>query len=117
MRFDKDESGLITMVIEGQIDAQIMRAALEQFLEMAEGLENGRLLALARDVHWPTGGALGVELVFLPRLFSALAKLDRIAVVSEEDWIRRVAEIEGHLLPHADVETFEDEAAARDWLA
>ena len=46
------------------------------------------------------------------------SKLDRIAVVSDTDWIRTAAEIEGKLIPGLDIRAFRatESDAAEAWL-
>lgn len=42
---------------------------------------------------------MAAELVHLPAMLGWLARLDRIAIVSDEDWIRTAARLESALLP------------------
>lgn len=62
--------------------------------------------------------AVTLELAHLPSLLKWVYGLDRIAIVSDDDWVRTAARLESALLPGVTYEVFaEDEAdAARAWV-
>ncbi|EDL49503.1 STAS/SEC14 domain-containing protein [Erythrobacter sp. SD-21] len=111
--------GRLDIELDGELDADIMRTALDELIAKSEGISNGRMLYRIGDFHMPTLGALAVELRRLPRLFGLLGKFEKCAVVSEASWIRKVAEIEGALLPGIEIRSFEPGQAdvAEEWLA
>ncbi|QPH53144.1 STAS/SEC14 domain-containing protein [Pontivivens ytuae] len=113
------EGGVVELTVTGRIDADSMRDGLNALWGALEPVESARLLLLYNDWELPTAGALAVEFGQLGRAFSILAKVDRAALVSNQDWLRRVAEIESALIPGLEIRTYvpEDEAAARAWLA
>ena len=109
----------IDVVLKGDLDAAIMRKALDELIARAEGISNGRMLYRIADFHLPTLGAIGVELSRLPKLFGLLGKFEKCAVVSEANWIRKAAEIEGALFPGIEIKSFEpgQEDVAEAWLS
>ena len=62
--------------------------------------------------------AVGEELVHIPALLKWLHSVDRIAVVSDEGWIRTAARFESLLIPGVTYQVYDEfEAeAARDWV-
>jgi len=115
----KPAANRVDIDIAGPIDADMMRAGLDDLIEKSEGVENGRMLYRIVDFEFPTLGAIGVEFVRLPKLFALLGKFDRCAVLSDIQWLGKAAEIEGALIPGLDIKAFDlDEAdAAEAWLA
>ncbi|MGJ8621708.1 MAG: STAS/SEC14 domain-containing protein [Yoonia sp.] len=109
----------LDITVQGQIDADQMKAGLDQLLQKAEGMQNATMLYRITDFSMPTMGALGVEMTQLPKLFGLLGKFSKCAVVSDTAWIRQAAEVEGALIPGLTIKGFEtantDNAAA--WLA
>lgn len=105
--------------LRGSLDADAMRAGLDEIIALSEGMRNGRMLYRITDFAMPTLGALGVEFQRLPKLFALVARFDRCAVVSDAAWLRRAAEIEGALIPGLKIKSFDlpDAAAAEAWLA
>lgn len=105
--------------LKGELDADIMRTALDELIAKSEGISHGRMLYRIGDFHMPTLGALAVELRRLPKLFGLLGKFEKCAVVSEAGWIRKAAEIEGVLFPGIEIRSFEPGQAdvAEEWLA
>jgi len=103
----------------GKLDSDAMKAALDQLVSAAEGIEHGRILYRIGSFDCPTFGALGVELKRLPELFRLIRKFDRVAVVADKTWVQKVGEIEGVLIPGLVIKGFDpdEEAAAEAWLA
>ena len=108
----------LDMVFSGKLDKEGMRACLDQLFTQAQGIEHGRMLIRVGDFQMPTAGALGVELSHLPQLFRLIRQFDRCAVVCAKDWIRKLSEIEGAVIPGLQVKSFapEQEAEAQAWL-
>lgn len=109
----------IDITLTGAIDADAMRAGLADLLAQAEGVEHGKMLYRIPDFEMPTLGAIMVELGQLPRLFGLLHRFDRCAVLSDIEWLRRAAEIEGAVLPGVTIKSFAMDAQteAEAWLA
>lgn len=109
----------VDIEFSGTLDAEAMRAALDDLFEKSEGVTNGRMLYRVTDFALPTLGAIGVELQRLPKLFGLLGKFDRCAVLSDTGWLRTTAEVEGALIPGLEIKSFELHEAeeAEAWLA
>lgn len=104
--------------INGSLDADTMRTALDDLIEKSENIQNGRMLYRITDFSLPTMGAFGVEMGRLPKLFGLLGKFDKCVVLSDSNWIRKAAVVEGALLPGIEIKSYElDEIdAAEAWL-
>lgn len=119
LKITKTASNRVDIELQGEIDTDDMRTALDDLIEKSEDVANGRLLYRITDFAMPTLGAIGVEFTRLPKLFGLLGKFDKCAVLSDAGWIKTAAEIEGALFPGIAIKSFElDESeAAEDWLS
>jgi len=102
----------------GKLDSNEMRAALDQLSQQSEGIEHGRMLYRIGEFEFPTLGAMAVELSRIPQLFRFVRRFDRMAVVADQEWVRRVSQIEGALIPGLTIKAFDSikEAEAEAWL-
>lgn len=107
----------VDLTISGKIDAAQMGEALDALIADAGSVHGGRMLYQIHDIDWPTFGALAVELSRLPDLLRLIGRFDRIALVADEDWIRKAGEWEGKLLPGVDIRAFHAIDDAEAWLA
>lgn len=109
----------VDIEFNGTLDAETMRAALDDLFAKSEDVVNGRMLYTITEISIPSLGAIGVELQRLPKLFGLLGKFDRCAVLSDASWLRTAAEIEGALFPGIEIKSFELQEAedAEAWLA
>jgi hypothetical protein len=119
LKITKSAANRVDIELDGTLDAETMRVALDDLIAKSEGIAKGRMLYTVTDFSLPTLGALGVELQRLPKLFALLGKFERCAVLSDTAWLRTAAEIEGAVIPGIEIKSFElDEAAAAEaWLA
>jgi hypothetical protein len=119
LKITKSAANRVDIELDGTLDAETMRVALDDLIAKSEGIAKGRMLYTVTDFSLPTLGALGVELQRLPKLFALLGKFERCAVLSDTAWLRTAAEIEGAVIPGIAIKSFElDEAAAAEaWLA
>ena len=87
-------------VVEINVEGSITNKDLEQIIQHFTGME---LAALWTDIR------LGVPFA---------QKVDRVAVVADQKWIRQLAEL-GHLFTRAELKVFalDDLAQARAWIA
>lgn len=110
---------LIRLQASGRIDAAEMEKGLEELLRLTRDRERVNMLYIVNGLTMPELSALAVEMKYLARLFALLRKLNRVAVVSDQGWVRTAAEIEGALIPSLRMKAFDarEEAAARAWLA
>lgn len=103
----------------GSIDAVQMRAGLDELFTKAAGIEHGRMFYRVRDFDMPSLGAIAVELRHTMQLLRLMRRFDRIAVVADAGWVRKISEIEGALIPGIELKAFDaaHEAEAEAWLA
>jgi len=117
-RVERKAPDRLDLHLSGSLDHVAMGSVLEQLCAEAEDMQHGRMLYRIEDFAWPTFEALLVELRFLPRMFRMLHAIDRVAVVADASWVRKVSELEGALFPGLEIEAFEPErlAEAEAWL-
>ena len=111
-------SNRIDIEISGKLDASGMRVALDEFISQSENIEQGTMLYTISGFDFPTLGAIGVELSRLPALFGLIRKFDRVAVLADRNWIKKVSEIEGAMFPGMEIKAFDpdERAEAEAWL-
>ena len=109
----------VDIEFSGNLDADGMKTALDDLIEHSANVENGRMLYRITDFHIPTFGAIMIELSRLPKLFQLFRKFDRVAVLADKEWIRKVSEFEGKIYPGLDIKAFvpDEEDEAEVWLA
>ena len=108
------EPGVIQIELNGEIDAAGMESGLNKLVELCEDLDNGKLFYQITDFKMPTLAALGVEFMMMPKLFRLISKVDKAAVLTDENWIKTASVIEGALIPGLEIKAFdlgEDDAA------
>ncbi|MEL7446362.1 MAG: STAS/SEC14 domain-containing protein, partial [Pseudomonadota bacterium] len=98
-----------------QDDAQKIVDFAKEQLEEGGG---GNLLIDLTSMAGFSLSAVTVELAHIPSLMKWVYGLDRIALISDEEWIRTAARLESALLPGVVYEVYdEDESdAARAWV-
>lgn len=109
----------VDITITGPLDADAMRTGLDDLLAASESITGGQMLYTIPEMVWPSLSAIAVEMARLPQLFGLLAKFDRCAVLTDANWIKTAAEIEGALFPGIAIKGFGmgERAAAEAWLA
>lgn len=118
LKITKSSPTRVDIELNGQLDADTMRAALDELIEKSQDVEDGQMLYRITDFAVPTLGAMGVEFSRLPKLFGLLGKFDKCAVLSDAGWIRKAAEIEGAVFPGIAIKSFDlsESDAAAEWL-
>lgn len=108
----------LTLWIRGKVDAAAMRDFIPRALIATEGVEHGQLLMFVGGDDWPTLGAVATEILELPKMIQLMRRFDKVAVITDKDWLGQMAEIEGLLIPGLKVESFDlDELReAEMWL-
>lgn len=102
--------------------AEFRQAESEQLVAFArERLKAGGGGSVLLDIASMAGfswSAVAIELAHVPLLLKWLYSLDRIAILSDEDWIRSAARLESALLPGVAYEVYDDDEAdaARAWV-
>ena len=105
--------------ISGKLDSNNMKVVLDELLSSAEDIKQGKILYRIENFDIPTLGAIGVELSRVPELFKFIRKFDRIAVLADKNWVKKVGEMEGALIPGLEIKAFDlDEKSEADkWLS
>jgi len=108
----------IDIEFSGKLNSDDMKVALNELISKAEGIEHGRMYYRIEEFDLPTLGAIAVELSLIPELFRFIRRFDRAAVVAGKDWLRKMSEIEGALIPGLKIKAFglHEEAEAEAWL-
>ena len=110
---------LLVIETHGSLDAVGMEVTLDMLVREMEGMHHGGVLMRAEAVAWPSLGAIGVELRHWVQLMAMIEKVDKVAVLTDQTWVKAVAGVESALLPNLVIKNFapDDEDAARTWLA
>lgn len=105
--------------LSGRLDAEEMKAALEDLVRKSEGIEHGRMLYDVIDFHLPSLAAIKVEFARLADMLVLMKKFERAAVLSDKMWLKKISELEGLLYPGLEIKAFDrdEKEAAEAWLA
>jgi len=105
--------------LSGKLDAEEMKIALDELVSKSNNIENGKMLYEIIDFHLPSLGAIGIEFSRLPSMFGLMKKFDRVAVLTDKDWLKNVSELEGTLYPGLEIKAFnrDQKAEAEIWLS
>ncbi len=119
LRIEPNGPNRLDLELSGKLDAEEMRSALDELISKSNSIEHGKMLYRITNFDLPTLGAIGVELSRIPKLFGMVRHFDRAAILTEREWIKKVSEIEGALIPGLEIKAFglEEEAEAEAWLA
>ncbi|MBX7514235.1 STAS/SEC14 domain-containing protein [Qipengyuania sp. GH38] len=114
----KPSADRVDITLDGKIDADIMRTALDDLIAKSDGVKDGKMLYRIINFELPTLSAIAVEFTRLPKLFGLLGAFDKCAVLSDSDWLRKAAEIEGALFPGIEIKSFglDQQDVAEEWL-
>jgi len=118
LKVTKPDTNRLDIILEGTLDAEKMRDALDHLVDMSADINAGKMLYKIKNFHLPTMGAIGVEFGYMPKLFSLIGRFDKCAVCSDIGWVRTAAAFEGALIPGLEIKTFglDETAAAEAWL-
>lgn len=105
--------------LNGKLNADDMKVAIDDLVRKSDKIENGMLLYKINDLDFPSLGAIGIELSRLPELFRLFKKFDRAAVLADKEWIKKISEFEGALIPGLDIKAFnlDEKMEAETWLS
>ena len=108
----------LDMEFNGKLDADGMKATLDENAAKTAGISHGPMLYRITDFKVPTAGALVVEFSRMPEMLRLIRQFDRAAVLADEGWIRKISEWEGKLFPRFEIKAFplDQEAEAEAWL-
>lgn len=113
-----DERGFVRLTISGKITEDEMKRGLEEFLAIVETADKTDFLYTIEAFEFPELQAIAVEFGYLPRLFASISKIGKVAVVADQAWLRKVADVEGMMIPGLTMKTFNHEEmdSAKAWL-
>ena len=105
--------------MSGKLDTVQMGKALDQLVDKAEGIENGRMLYDVIDYHLPSLGAIRLEFSRLPAMLGLMKKFEKAAVLTDKEWLKVISEIEGALFPGLEIKAFDrdQKPEAETWLS
>jgi len=105
--------------MNGKLDAESMKVALDELVSKSENIENGKILYVIIDFQLPTLSAIGVELSRLPSMIGLIKKFKRAAVLTDKNWVKKVSEFEGALFPGVEIKAFnlDQKEEAESWLS
>lgn len=115
---EKAADNRVHIEISGKITSEEMRVGIDALIASSDAVTNGEMLCLIHGFELPSLGAFAVELSRLPSLFGLIRKYDRAAVITDKEWVRKVSEFEGMLIPGFEVKSFalDEKAQAEAWL-
>lgn len=118
-KISKVAQNRVDLILTGKVTSVQMAIALDDLFEIAQSIENGKMLYTIEGLQMPELGAIAVELTRLPKLFGLISKFTHCAVIADTSWIRTLSEIEGALIPGFEIKSFEpgQETAAEEWLS
>lgn len=117
----------IELTINGKISSDDMKHLLDEWMQATASmnqtdsnteLQNATLLYRINSFAMPSFSAVMDEMKRMPELWATMKYFGKMAVISEQQWLQKVAEIEGWMIPNLDVKGFnpDQESAARIWL-
>ncbi|MGX9417562.1 STAS/SEC14 domain-containing protein [Vibrio sp. RC27] len=112
------DTNRLDIELSGKLDAEQMKTALDELVTKSEHIENGTMMYDVIDFHFPSLGAIGIELSRLPSMFKLINKFDRAAVLTDTPWIKKASELEGALFPGLEIKAFNraQKLQAEAWL-
>lgn len=104
--------------LSGKLNSEEMQVALDELEAKSKDMENGIMLYDVVDFHLPSFGAIVIEFSRLPAMFSMIRRFKRAAVLSDKNWIQKVSEFEGLLIPGLEIKAFnrDRKEEAEAWL-
>lgn len=104
--------------LSGKLNSEEMQVALDELEAKSKDMENGIMLYDVVDFHLPSFGAIVIEFARLPAMFSMIRRFKRAAVLSDKNWIQKVSEFEGLLIPGLEIKAFnrDRKEEAEAWL-
>jgi len=111
-------SNRLDISMSGKLDADGMKAALDELVSKSQGIEKGRLLYDVVDFHLPTMKAIAIEFSRFPSMLLWIRKFEKAAVLADAEWLKKISELEGALIPGLEIKGFnrDQKADAEAWL-
>ncbi len=104
--------------LSGKLNTEEMKLALDELESKSKDIENGKILYEIIDFHLPSLGAIAVELSRFPSMLKLMKKFDRVAVLTDKNWLKKASEFEGYLFPGLEIKAFDrgQKEDAEAWL-
>ena len=117
-KVERISTNRLDIQINGRIDAEQMKTALDELISKSATIDNGVMLYDIIDVHLPSFGAIAIEFSRLPSMLKVIAKFSRVAVLTDTHWLKKASEFEGALFPNMEIKAFDRDQreAAETWL-
>ena len=108
----------LNITLSGKLNSEQMKAALDELEVKSRDIHDGTLLYDVIDFHLPSLGAIAIEFSRLPAMFGWIRKFKRAAVLVDKNWIKKISEIEGALIPGLEIRGFDRDQKdeAEQWL-
>ena len=108
----------LDLELSGKLSAEEMKVALTELVSKSKDIENGKILYDVIDFHLPSLGAIAIELSQLPVMFGLIHKFDRAAVLTDQNWLKKISELKGALFSGLEIKAFErnQREDAEAWL-
>ena len=117
-KITKKSDQRLDLELSGKLSKEEMKKAWADFETALMQIENGRILYRIYNFHLPSLGAIAIELRHLSEVPKILRKIDRVAVMTDTEWLKKVSEWEGKVLPGMDIKAFglDQILDAEEWL-
>ncbi|MAM71454.1 MAG: hypothetical protein CMP91_09960 [Gammaproteobacteria bacterium] len=118
IRIIKVAEDRIDIELNGKLDKDEMKTALDELEDKARDIREGKMLYTVTEFHLPTLSAVIHEFSRLPAMFALIKNFSRGAVLTDKLWLQKAAEMEGMLLPWMKIKAFDlnEREAAEAWL-
>lgn len=105
--------------MSGKLNSDGMQIALDELVNKSRDIEKGKMLYDVIDFHLPSLKAIAIEFSRLPSMFGFIKKFDRAAVLCDKNWIKKISEFEGMLIPGLEIKAFnrDQKNEADAWLS
>lgn len=106
--------------VDGKVDEEDVRKAIETVTPALETPAHFNMYVEVADIHGITPEAIKERLEFvLPNFKELLMKIDKIALVTDKDWMKTLAKGIYSLIPKIEQKSFsfEESAKARQWVS
>ena len=115
----KKEPNRLDIELSGKLDSNEMKIALDELERKSQEIENGIMLYDVVEFHIPSIGAMAIEFSRLPSMFGLISKFKKAAVLTDKNWIQKVSELEGLLIPGLEIKAFDRDQIeeAESWLS
>jgi len=119
IKLDLEQNNVLALRIEGELDHESFMEVVKDMEEEFEDQDHFRLYLEVPELEHVEFRTIWDSLKFALTHFRQYVKqIDRIAVVSDEKWLRWVTEVENKLMPSISEKafTFAEVELAREWI-